>query len=245
MVVTFIYCCYYAIVRPFNYQIQNIVVILNECLIFAIAGLFCGFLSEGDPNKDLAFAIIIVFSVDIIGCFMLGLGFQIYLIKSKYERNKEGIIVPMTKNTTENNGNARNDTQQKLKTLNYLDGDDELEQPAKLTYRGDFNKSPTKLTHREDFKEAPVRLTNREDFKEAPVRLTHIETFKKSIPFQHSNRYIESVKAGNTRDNTTVNTKHSNQDTTPSIRFQRTTVEMGRDKVIDKINLFGGNLQDF
>jgi hypothetical protein len=125
----------------------------------------------------------------------------------------------MTKNTTENNGNARNDTQLKLKTLNYLDGDDEQESPAKLTHR--------------------------EEFKEAPVKLTHRETFKKSIPFQHSNRYIESVKACNIKDHTADSTKNFNQDLSPSTRFQKTTVEMGRDKVIDKINLFGGNLQKF
>jgi hypothetical protein len=143
MVVTFIYCCYYIAVRPFNYLIQNIVVILNECFIFAVAGLFCGFLSGGSPDENLALAIIILFSIDIIGCFMLGFGFQIYLIYLKYRKNKTGSIAPVTKNTTqnytENQVNVRNDTQLQLKEQNYEDPDEE-DAPAKDTHRGDLNK---------------------------------------------------------------------------------------------------------
>jgi hypothetical protein len=111
-----------------------------------IAGLFCGFLEEGDPDKDLAFDIIIVFSIDIISCFILGLGFQIYLINLKYGKNKEGSIAPMTINTTqnhtENQGNARNDTQMQLKNQNYNGGDEE-DSPTKLNQRGDLKKNIT------------------------------------------------------------------------------------------------------
>lgn len=80
IILTFFYCCYYVIVRPFNYLIQNVVIILNEFAILLIAFLFCGFLEGGNPDKDLATTIIVLLSIDIIGCFIVGLGFQIYMI---------------------------------------------------------------------------------------------------------------------------------------------------------------------
>jgi hypothetical protein len=89
-------------VRPFTYLIQNIVVILNECFILLIAGLFFGFLPEGDPDRDLAIDIIVIFIVDITICFILGFGFQIYLIKTKSGKNKEVIAIPSTKPSTQN-----------------------------------------------------------------------------------------------------------------------------------------------
>ena len=131
--VTFIYCIYYAKVRPFTYTIQNIVVIINECFILLIAGLFCGFLPEGDPDRSLAIDIIVIFIVDITVCFILGFGFQIYLINTKSGKNKEEIVIPTTKpsteNISENDENPKNNSERQLNIQNYKD--EEEDAPAR------------------------------------------------------------------------------------------------------------------
>jgi hypothetical protein len=97
IILTFTYCCYYVIVRPFNYFIQNVVAIVNECLVLLIAFLFLGFLENGNPDYDLAYTIIVLFSMDIIACFILGLGFQFYMIKMKLQNTKEGTVDSLPK----------------------------------------------------------------------------------------------------------------------------------------------------
>jgi hypothetical protein len=89
ILVTIVYCGYYAVVRPFNYLIQNIVVTLNECFTLLIAFMFCGFLKDGDPNEDLATAIIVLFTINIVIGFVLGLGFQLYLLIVKCKENRK------------------------------------------------------------------------------------------------------------------------------------------------------------
>jgi hypothetical protein len=96
IILTFVYCAYYAIVRPFIYLVQNIVVTLNEGFIFLIAFLFCGFLKDGDPDEDLAMAIIVLFSINIVVGFVLGFGFQAYLLIMKYKENQKESTVPTT-----------------------------------------------------------------------------------------------------------------------------------------------------
>jgi hypothetical protein len=74
-----------------------------------IAVLFCGFLSEGNPSKNLASAIIIIFLIDIIGCFVLGLLFQIYLINLKFKKNREvTVVTPTAENISEHDKNPKN-----------------------------------------------------------------------------------------------------------------------------------------
>jgi hypothetical protein len=91
IIVTFVYYNLYLIVRPFKFVTQNVVVIVNETIILIVAGLFCGFFEDGWPNQDLATAIIVIFAIDVVACFTLGIIFQIYLIVIKYKNNKSGV----------------------------------------------------------------------------------------------------------------------------------------------------------
>jgi hypothetical protein len=75
---------------------QNVVVIVNECIILLLAALFCGFLEDGWPNKDLSTAIIVIFTIDIIVCFAAGILFQVYLIVQKY-KNKNTVTITLPK----------------------------------------------------------------------------------------------------------------------------------------------------
>jgi hypothetical protein len=77
--------------RPFHYFIQNLVVMVNECFILFLAALFCGFLEDGTPDKNLAAAIIAIFSIAIIGTFIIGFIFHVYLIYWKY-KSKESVV---------------------------------------------------------------------------------------------------------------------------------------------------------
>jgi hypothetical protein len=128
IIVTFAYYNFYLIVRPFKFVIQNAVIIVNECIILVIVALFCGFLEDGWPNQDLATAIIIIFSIAIIGSFTLGIVFQIYLIVTKY-KNKSSVD-PLPKPVKQNRPSVletgRNLTEQKPKRR-----DDEDDFPEK------------------------------------------------------------------------------------------------------------------
>jgi hypothetical protein len=131
IILTFVYCGYYVIVRPFDYMIQNVVVILNECFTLLIAFLFCGFLEDGDPDEDLATAIIVLFSIDIILCFILGFGFQMYLVVLKFKKSEAGSITPepkavrlQKKINIDHEENEIDHTEQHLKNHDYKDEED-------------------------------------------------------------------------------------------------------------------------
>ena len=137
IILTFVYCGYYVIVMPFNYTIQNVVVISNECFILLIAFLFCGFLEDGDPDEDLATVIIVLFTINIVISFVLGFVFQIYLVTLKCKKNKEADSVleqkpeplKLEKDSAdvqqESKRNIRNVTDQNLNDLEYNQDEEE------------------------------------------------------------------------------------------------------------------------
>jgi hypothetical protein len=94
ILLTLTYCIYYCIVKPFKYPIQNTVIIINEFFILLLACLFCGFLSDSDPDDNLAIAIIVIFSFDIIGTYLIGFIFQVYLIKVRKDKERNTDSVP-------------------------------------------------------------------------------------------------------------------------------------------------------
>jgi hypothetical protein len=132
IIVTFAYYNFYLIVRPFKFVTQNVVVIFNETIILIIAGLFCGFLEDGWPNQDLATTIIIIFAIDVVACFTLGIIFQIYLTVMKYKDNKTSVD-PVPKPVKQN-------TPSVLETGRGLN-------EQKLRRRGDEDDFPEKNTH--------------------------------------------------------------------------------------------------
>ena len=67
---------------------------VNECFILFLAALFCGFLEDGTPDGNLAIAIIVIFSIAIIGSFITGFLFQIYLVYMKYKSDESVVRLP-------------------------------------------------------------------------------------------------------------------------------------------------------
>lgn len=100
------YCIYYVIARPFNYLIENIALIFNEFFLLFISFMFLGFLEDGDQNEGLATTIIVLFTIDIIISFIVGFGFQIYLLTRRGQNPKlrdDAPQIDMKKNQSKEN----------------------------------------------------------------------------------------------------------------------------------------------
>ena len=77
-VVTLLSSVYLVHTRPFEIQISNIMIIMNEGMLLLIGLLMIAFMDDNADHKSLAKIIMGAFSANILICFVLALGSQIY-----------------------------------------------------------------------------------------------------------------------------------------------------------------------
>ena len=88
IIATFFYLMYIIIVRPFEHLVQNIISLINEFIVLLCAFLMIAFLDDGEQKTGFATAIIVLFSITIIGSFVISIIFQIYQMCLRRKRSK-------------------------------------------------------------------------------------------------------------------------------------------------------------
>jgi ABC-type multidrug transport system fused ATPase/permease subunit len=88
IIATFFYLLYIIIVRPFEHLVQNIISLVNEFIVLLCAFLMIAFLDDGEQKTGFATAIIVLFSITIIGSFVISIIFQIYQLCQRRKRSK-------------------------------------------------------------------------------------------------------------------------------------------------------------
>jgi hypothetical protein len=212
IILTFVYCGYYVIVRPFDYTIQNVTFILNEFFILLIAFLFCGFLEDGDPNEDLATVIVVLFTINIVMSFVLGFAFQVYLLilKCKKDKNIDPVLEQMPEplklekhsedDKPESKNSIRNITDQQLNDLEYNEDEEE------------------------DIPENDPQILEKNP--------------SKNVSAEFNDKYIEAAKAAMKKDNK-VSTSDLNKTQEKAKDNDEDNVEAFEGKLQDLINFIG------